>query len=444
MKGYEIAYSEDEDNMSVYSAWSEKDSSSVDSDLDSEEEECECRPICLLQVVNWEENTAKSPISSSYRMNPGTFICDHCQCHEADGLPMYCEESGNIYHRECFIAEARRKTKDGSINNLVEQEYEEYFYETEQWNEIKKRDLERMKFDPTMLDPFKKKEESSSSTEEDSSEEICYKEELNPCTEQLTSTENICQAKTVSTSKYSNYMEIGLKYPQYKKYHLHAYVDNGSGFSLASKFAIPEEFWKKDRKNGARGRTVEGRLISMDTVARKVNISIGGGNFLVEEIWQSEGQEFDVLLENNFLLQHTFIQKTPENILGFAKGDKIFWTERLRHAKSVVGPSFTNQYQRTQQNCGDCQYKPKFEEILLYKWAGKDYEQQEELLIEESSEEENESSGVENDTEGEEAEFIQEHNLKIFQNKLQRQKEKMKKHMLGEIKQMLKKNTLTL
>ena len=103
MEGFEIAYSEDEDNMSVYSAWSEEDSSSEDSDLDFEEEECECRPICLLQVVNWEENTAKIPISSSYRVNPGTFICDHCQCHEEDGLPMYYEESGNTYHKESLL-----------------------------------------------------------------------------------------------------------------------------------------------------------------------------------------------------------------------------------------------------------------------------------------------------------------------------------------------------
>ena len=67
----------------------------------------------------------------------------------------------------------------------------------------------------------------------------------------------------------------------------------------------------------------------------------------------------------------------------------MFWTERIKNAKSVVGPNFTSQYQKLQQNRGD--YKPKFETVLQYK-------KQEELLIEESSEEENEDD--------EEASFI--------------------------------------
>ena len=62
---------------------------------------------------------------SSYCVNPGTFVCDYCQCLETNGLPMFCESTGFTYHKECFIAEARRKTRNGSISQLVEQEYEE-------------------------------------------------------------------------------------------------------------------------------------------------------------------------------------------------------------------------------------------------------------------------------------------------------------------------------
>lgn len=41
-------------------------------------------------------------------------------------------------------------------------------------------------------------------------------------------------------------MKIGLKFPRYKKYHLHMFVDTRSRFSLAKKFAIPEEYWTID------------------------------------------------------------------------------------------------------------------------------------------------------------------------------------------------------
>ena len=97
MKGYEIVYSEDEDDISIYSACSEEeDSESEESDTDSEEEET--REIYFLEVENWEENPAKEEIKiiSSYRVNPGTFICDYCQCLETDGLPMFCERNSEI------------------------------------------------------------------------------------------------------------------------------------------------------------------------------------------------------------------------------------------------------------------------------------------------------------------------------------------------------------
>ncbi|KAL6145916.1 hypothetical protein ACLB2K_056599 [Fragaria x ananassa] len=220
-------------------------------------------------------------------------------------------------------------------------------------------------------------------------------------------------------------MEIGLKFPEYKKYHLHAFVDTGSGFSLAKKFAIPEEYWTKDLGKSDVGRTIEGRHILMNTIAKKIKITIGGGDFIIEELWQSENQDADILLGNEFILQQTFIQKTPINLIGFEKGDKIFWTERLKHARSVVGPGFTSQYQKSQQNHGDL-YKPKFEEILQYK----QYRRQEEVLQNEEFSEEDEEEI------NEEISFVREHNLKYFETKLEQQK----KHTVGEIKDMLKQN----
>ena len=71
-------------------------------------------------------------------------------------------------------------------------------------------------------------------------------------------------------------------------------------------------------------------------------------------------------------------------MIGFENGGKTFWTERIKQAKSVVGPNFTSQYKKLQQNRGD--YKPRFETVLQYK-------KQEELLIEDSSEEEDDEDG---------------------------------------------------
>ena len=154
----------------------------------------------------------------------------------------------------------------------------------------------------------------------------------------------------------------------------------------------------------------------MKRVAKDVKITLGGGNFTIKTIWQAEGQGSDILLGNDFLLQQTIIQK--EAVIGFEKGDKTFWTERLKQARSIVGPNFTFQYQKLQQNRGD--YKPRFETILQYK-------KQEELLIENSSSEEEDN---------EEASFIHEHNIKHLQTKI----EKQKVLTLEEIKRMLKQN----
>ena len=85
-------------------------------------------------------------------------------------------------------------------------------------------------------------------------------------------------------------------------------------------------------------------------------------------------------------------------MIGFEKGGKTFWTERIKQAKSVVGPNFTSQYQKLQQNRGE--YKPRFETVLQCK-------KQEELLIEDLSEEEEEEN-----EEDEEEKFIHEHNIK--------------------------------
>ena len=106
------------------------------------------------------------------------------------------------------------------------------------------------------------------------------------------------------------------------------------------------------------------------------------------------------------------------NLIGFEQNNKMFWTERIKHARSIVGPGFTNQYQKLQQNRGDHlkKYQPKYEEILQCR-------QLEEVVLNYSS------------SEDEETDFVHEHNLKVFQKKLENQKN----HTLSKLKKCLSK-----
>lgn len=54
-----------------------------------------------------------------------SFVNYYYLCQETNGLPIFCENSGMTYHKVCFIAKVRIKTKEGSISQLVEQEYED-------------------------------------------------------------------------------------------------------------------------------------------------------------------------------------------------------------------------------------------------------------------------------------------------------------------------------
>ncbi|KAL6125613.1 hypothetical protein ACLB2K_073669 [Fragaria x ananassa] len=87
LKGFEIAYS-DEENESIYSleypSESETESASESSE-EEEEEDTGYRPIFLLQIQNWKEET--SDIISTFNPNPGKFTCDYCNCDDNNTIP---------------------------------------------------------------------------------------------------------------------------------------------------------------------------------------------------------------------------------------------------------------------------------------------------------------------------------------------------------------------
>ncbi|KAL6206444.1 hypothetical protein ACLB2K_023692 [Fragaria x ananassa] len=369
LKGFEVAYT-DEENESIYSLEypSDSDTESI-SESSEDEEEIGYRPIFVLQIQNWEgENT---DIISSFHPNSGKFVCDFCECDDDNTIHMYCECTGETYHRECFIAELRRKTKAIDVHTLVEEEYN-VFHKKEQEESLKK-DMKTMKF-VTSLSQNQKIKESLESLDPASDgisdnpilginppKSIASERKVNPFTELLDTPERQEQVMKIQTNTYSNYITIGLKFPNYNKYHLHAFVDTGSGYSLAIRYAIPEEYEEKSPRTVTRVAMEENKII-MDTMARNVKVSLGGGNFNIKIIWQCEGQSADLLLGNDFLLQQTVTQ-TPE-MIGFEKNHIFYWEweSRLTDAVHVTTKGFINPYQKSLAKSGN--YKPILKPIL--------------------------------------------------------------------------------
>ena len=132
------------------------------------------------------------------------------------------------------------------ISQLVEQEYEEYFDDLAEKNERYARDMERAKLannkedfinlaPPNQIIQPKPKVDEKIKVEEIGEEIEMEKYPTEGCkslTDEGIQSNECQQSKVISTSRFSNYIEIGLKFPGYKKYHLHAFVDSGSGFTI--------------------------------------------------------------------------------------------------------------------------------------------------------------------------------------------------------------------
>ncbi|KAL6199181.1 hypothetical protein ACLB2K_028967 [Fragaria x ananassa] len=91
---------------------------------------------------------------------------------------------------------------------------------------------------------------------------------VNPFTELLDVPRKQERIMPVQTSIYNNYITI----------------DSGSGYTLAKRYAIPEEYWEKSLRT-ITGIAKEDNEIVMDTMARNVKVFLGGGNFVIKILW---------------------------------------------------------------------------------------------------------------------------------------------------------------
>ncbi|KAL6194350.1 hypothetical protein ACLB2K_035434 [Fragaria x ananassa] len=403
LKSFEVIYS-DEENESIYSLEYPSDSETKSASEDSEEDEKEIgyRPIFVLQIQNWKEEDYD--IINIFHPNPGKFSCDYCKCDDNNTIPMYCESTGETYHWECFIAELRRKTKDNEAHILVEEEYN-VFHRKEQEKNLEE-DIKTMKF-VTSLSQNKEIKESLDSlnsistnqilglAEDNPLDSVTAVRKVNPFTELLDTPREQARVMPVQTSIYR--------------------------YSLAKRYAIPEEYWEKSSRT-VTGVAIEENQIVMDTMAQNVKVSLGGGNFTIKILWQCEGQTADLLIGNDFLFQQTVIQ-TPEKI-GFEKNRKFYWESRLTDAVSVTSKGFVTQYQKSPAKSGD--YKPILKPVLLLQEHFKGHK---EILVNETtssedseSEKNSEYQISDNESSDGEEEYIREHNLKVYAKKVEQKK----------------------
>ncbi|KAL6210799.1 hypothetical protein ACLB2K_016031 [Fragaria x ananassa] len=158
---------------------------------------------------------------------------------------------------------------------------------------------------------------------------------------------------------------------------------------------------------------MEENEIVMDTIARNVKVSLGGGNFIIKNLSQCEGQTADLLIGNDFLLQQTVIQK-PQ-MIGIEKNRKFCWESRLIDAVRVTSKGFIDQYQKLPAKSGN--YKSVLQPVLLLQDQLTDLD---EILVNEATSSEDSKSEKnyeyqisDSESPDGEEEYIKEHNLKV-------------------------------
>ncbi|XP_050374561.1 uncharacterized protein LOC126792116 [Argentina anserina] len=116
-------------------------------------------------------------------------------------------------------------------------------------------------------------------------------------------------------------------------------------------------------------------------------------------------------------------------MIGFEKNRKFFWESRLAEAVSVTGKGFTDQYQRSSAKSGD--YKPILEPILLLKDHLKNHSEIVSNMDSEDSEpgeafnlleNESDSDSLELECSYGEEEYIREHNMKVYANRVEQKR----------------------
>ncbi|KAL6203855.1 hypothetical protein ACLB2K_027554 [Fragaria x ananassa] len=95
---------------------------------------------------------------------------------------------------------------------------------------------------------------------------------------QLRGVENMCPKILDTLTQWGCHIP---KERKYRKKFSSIKHDTGFEYSLAKRYAIPEEYWEKSSRT-VTGVAMEENKIVMDTMARNVRVSLGGGNFTIK------------------------------------------------------------------------------------------------------------------------------------------------------------------
>lgn len=138
------------------------------------------------------------------------------------------------------------------------------------------------------------------------------------------------------TNPNSTYIKIGLKFKNYKSFHLHAYVDTGASLCIASKYIIPNELWKE--ADPLQVTIANGDKLKLNNICENIFIEIENVQFFVPRIYQQQ-TGMDFIIGNNFCrLYQPFIQTIDKITFHYQKTSVS--TKIMHYALRIASKGF--------------------------------------------------------------------------------------------------------
>ena len=108
----------------------------------------------------------------------------------------------------------------------------------------------------------------------------------------------ICYEVT-NTNPNSIYIPIKICLKGYNQYELTAYVDSGCSVCFGKRSLFSKLMWKK-AKNLLQVRIANNNIMSDNEATERLNIEIGGVQYLILILWATSQPSHDMIIGNNF------------------------------------------------------------------------------------------------------------------------------------------------
>ena len=144
-----------------------------------------------------------------------------------------------------------------------------------------------------------------------------------------------------------------MKFPNYKAYHLHAYIDTGASICVAHENVIPRQYWKPVAQQ-IHVQIADKSVHALKYQVDNVQIKIAGEVFVINRIYQ-QNTNMDILIGNNFLNKYYPFVQYPDYILLHIDKQSVH-VQKEKQAFRNAQPGFTELYRKRNRGdtCDDC------------------------------------------------------------------------------------------